>query len=270
MIEKKQIEKLAQLKQTTMDNMVREYFQHLFLAQLYQGKGADALLFKGGTALRIIWQSPRFSEDLDFTGVGLNHKSIEGLMEEALVKMEKEGIKSEIEDSQKTSGGYLAIFHFETEEYRSRIQIEVSLPYSAVAKSTEGRLRRGERKDKITKARPATGGGSAALIRSELVPPYTLTHLQEPILVGEKIQASLTRGKARDFYDLYFILRGRMAFGQVFTKDKALKSKILKAVKSGKLDFKRELKEFLPVSQHTIIKSFPDTLIAEIERNLPG
>lgn len=246
MIEKKQIEKLAAAQQTTMDNMVREYFQHLFLAQLYQGKGADALLFKGGTALRIIWQSPRFSEDLDFTGVQLNHKSIEGLMEEALVKMEKEGIKSEIEDSKKTSGGYLAIFHFETEEYRSRIQIEVSL-----------------RKDKITK-------GSAALIRSELVPPYTLTHLQESILVGEKIQASLTRGKARDFYDLYFILRGRMAFQAVFTKDKALKSKILKAVKSGKLDFKRELKEFLPVSQHMIIKSFPDTLIAEIERNLPG
>lgn len=246
MIEKKQIEKLAAAQQTTMDNMVREYFQHLFLAQLYQGKGADALLFKGGTALRIIWQSPRFSEDLDFTGVQLNHKSIEGLMEEALVKMEKEGIKSEIEDSKKTSGGYLAIFHFETEEYRSRIQIEVSL-----------------RKDKTIK-------GSAALIRSELVPPYTLTHLQESMLVGEKIQASLTRGKARDFYDLYFILRGRMAFQAVFTKDKALKSKILKAVKSGKLDFKRELKEFLPVSQHMIIKSFPDTLIAEIERNLPG
>lgn len=253
MIEKKQIEKLAAAQQTTMDNMVREYFQHLFLAQLYQGKGADALLFKGGTALRIIWQSPRFSEDLDFTGVQLNHKSIEGLMEEALVKMEKEGIKSEIEDSKKTSGGYLAIFHFETEEYRSRIQIEVSL-----------------RKDKITKARLPARQGSAALIRSELVPPYTLTHLQESMLVGEKIQASLTRGKARDFYDLYFILRGRMAFQEVFTKDKALKSKILKAVKSGKLDFKRELKEFLPVSQHMIIKSFPDTLIAEIERNLPG
>ncbi|PIW64544.1 MAG: hypothetical protein COW13_00730 [Candidatus Omnitrophica bacterium CG12_big_fil_rev_8_21_14_0_65_50_5] len=246
MIEKKQIEKLAAAQQTTMDNMVREYFQHLFLAQLYQEKGADALLFKGGTALRLIWQSPRFSEDLDFIGVQLNHKSIEGLMEGALVKMEKEGIKSEIEDSKKTSGGYLAIFHFETEEYRSRIQIEVSL-----------------RKDKITK-------GSAALIKSELVPPYTLTHLQESILVGEKIQASLTRGKARDFYDLYFILRGRMAFQEVFTKDKALKSKILKAVKSGKLDFKRELKEFLPVSQRMIIKSFPDALIAEIERNLPG
>lgn len=246
MIEKRQIQKLAERQQTTLDNVVREYFQHLFLAQLYQEKGADALLFKGGTALRIIWRSPRFSEDLDFTGVQLNHKTIEGLMDGALVKMEKEGIESEIEDSKKTSGGYLAIFHFETGEYKSRIQIEVSL-----------------RKDKKVK-------GSAALIQPELSPPYMLTHLQESVLVGEKIQASLTRGKARDFYDFYFILRGRMAFQDVFTKDKTLKSKILKVVKKGRLDFKRELKDFLPVSQHMIIKSFPDTLIAEIERNLPG
>ena len=252
MIERRQIEKLAAAQQTTMDNMVREYFQHLFLAQLYREKGADALLFKGGTALRIVWQSPRFSEDLDFTGVQLTRKTIEGLMEGALVRMEKEGIGSEIEDSKETSGGYLAIFHFATEEYRSRIQIEVSL-----------------RKDRKAKARLPARQGSAALISPELVPPYTLTHLQEFLLVGEKIQASLTRGKARDFYDLYFILRGRLAFQEVFIKDKTLKSKILKTVRNGKLDFKRELKEFLPVSQHMIIKSFPEALIAEIERNLP-
>jgi predicted nucleotidyltransferase component of viral defense system len=246
MIEKRQIEKLAAAQQTTMDNLAREYFQHLFLAQLYQEKGADALLFKGGTALRIVWQSPRFSEDLDFTGIQLSNKIIEGMMEGALVKMEKEGIGSEIEESKKTSGGYLAVFHFKTEEYESRIQIEVSL-----------------RKDRKAK-------GSAVLISPELVPPYTLAHLQESSLVGEKIQASLTRGKARDFYDLYFILRARLAFQDFFVKDKTLKSKILKIVKSGKLDFKRELKEFLPVSQHMIIKGFPEILISEIERNLPG
>lgn len=34
----------------------------------YQEKEAEAILFKGGTALRLIYQSPRFSEDLDFSG----------------------------------------------------------------------------------------------------------------------------------------------------------------------------------------------------------
>ncbi len=246
MIEKRQVQNLSLAWQTTADNVIREYFQQLFLSQLYQEKGSDGLLFKGGTALRIIWQSPRFSEDLDFTGASITIKEIEALMEGALSKIEMEGIEVEIIESKSTSGGYLAIFQFITSEYKSRIQIEVS-------------NRRGK-----------NGKGAAALIQSDLVMPYTLIHLQENKLVAEKIQACLTRGKARDFYDLYFILRSRMAFKDVFLQDKQLKSKILKVVKSGKLDFKHELKAFLPVSQHRIIKGFPETLVVEIERNLVG
>lgn len=246
MIEKRQVQKLTQLWQTTVDNVAREYFQQLFLSRFYQEKGSDNLLFKGGTALRIIWQSPRFSEDLDFTGINITLKGIETLVEGALAKIEMEGIQIEIIESKSTSGGYLAIFQFETNEYKSRIQVEVS-------------LRDGKK-----------GLGTAVLIQSDLVMPYTLIHLKEEILVAEKIRACLTRGKARDFYDLYFILRSRMAFKEEFIRDKQLKAKILNVIKSGKLDFKRELKEFLPVNQHIIIKGFPKTLIAEIERNLAG
>lgn len=246
MIEKRQIQKLAQMWQTTADNVVREYFQQLFLSRLYQEKGADGLLFKGGTALRIIWRSPRFSEDLDFTGINISIKEIEVLMEEALSKIEMEGIQTEIVESKSTSGGYLAIFKFETTEYKSSIQVEVS-------------LRNGKK-----------GIGTAALIQSDLVVPYTLIHLKEEFFVAEKIRACLTRGKARDFYDLYFILRSRMAFKEAFIQDKQLKAKIIDVIKSGKLDFKRELKAFLPVNQHMIIKGFPKTLVVEIERNLAG
>lgn len=246
MIEKRQVQNLSLAWQTTADNVIREYFQQLFLSQLYQEKGSDGLLFKGGTALRIIWQSPRFSEDLDFTGASITIKEIEALMEGALAKIEMGGIEVEIIESKSTSGGYLAIFQFMTSEYKSRIQIEVS------------------------KRRGRNGKGTAVLIQSGLVMPYTLIHLQENKLVAEKIQACLTRGKARDFYDLYFILRSRMAFKDVFFQDKQLKSKILKVVKSGKLDFKHELKAFLPVNQQRIIRGFPETLVVEIERNLAG
>ncbi len=246
MIEERQIQKIAQAWQTTIDNVAREYFQQLFLSRLYQEKDSDRLLFKGGTALRIIWQSPRFSEDLDFTGINITVQGIESLMEESLSRIEMEGIQAEIIESKSTSGGYLAIFQFEAGGYKNRIQIEVSL-------------------------RPGKKGiGTAALIQSGLVVPYTLIHLKEEILVIEKIQACLTRGKARDFYDLYFILRSRMAFKEAFIRDKQLKARILKVIKSGKLDFRRELKAFLPVNQHIIIKGFPKILITEIERNLAG
>ncbi len=244
MIEASILKEFAQRYQTTLDNVVREYFQHLFLSHLYQEKKSESLLFKGGTALRLIWQSPRFSEDLDFTGHKISIHQIETVVETALEKMEKSGVRTDIEESKKTSGGYLAIFGFETDEYKSGIQIEVSL-------------------------RAETGAAAqAALIQSDLLPPYTLIHLDEKKLVGEKIRACLTRAKARDFYDLYFILRSRMPFKEVFLKDKTLKTKLRVGVERQKLDMRGELKIFLPVSQHNLLKNFKAVLLAEIDRNL--
>ena len=127
MIEARILKQFSERYQTTINNVIREYFQHLFLSFLYQGKKSEALLFKGGTALRLVWRSPRFSEDLDFTGSKISISQIESLMESTLEKIESEGIKTDIEESKKTSGGYLAIFHFKTDEYESGIQVEVSL-----------------------------------------------------------------------------------------------------------------------------------------------
>lgn len=245
MIEAKVLKQISDRGQTTMDNIVKEYFQHLFLSFLYREKRSESLLFKGGTALRLIWRSPRFSEDLDFTGSKTSIAQIETIMEAALAKVESEGIEADIEESKKTSGGYLAIFRFKTDEYESGIQVEVSL--------------RAEPKD----------AGVVSLISSDLLPPYTLVHLDEKRLVGEKIQACLTRAKARDFYDLYFILRNRMAFKETFSKNKTLKSSLLKKIEAQKLDMKSELKRFLPVGQHMLLKNFKSILLAEIERSLP-
>ena len=49
----------------------------IFLSYLYQEPGSEKLLFKGGTALRIVFKSPRFSEDLDFSGFNFKHAEIE-------------------------------------------------------------------------------------------------------------------------------------------------------------------------------------------------
>lgn len=245
MIEGRILKQFSDRHQTTIDNVTREYIQHLFLSFLYQEKKSESLLFKGGTALRLVWQSPRFSEDLDFTGIKISISQIEALMESTLEKIEKEGIKTDIKESKKTSGGYLSIFHFKTSEYESGIQIEVSL-------------------------RPTSkDSGTVSLISSDMIPPYTLVHLDVQNLVTEKIQACLTRAKARDFYDLYFILRSRMAFHEIFSKDKGLKAKLLSAIENQKLDIRSELKRFLPTSQQLLLKNFKSTLLSELERNIP-
>ena len=49
--------------QTTTDNVHREYAQHLFLSSLYQIENSNKILFKGGTAYRLAYKSPRFSEE---------------------------------------------------------------------------------------------------------------------------------------------------------------------------------------------------------------
>jgi len=246
MIDTKQVRELADRYQTTEDNVVREYFQHLFLSHLYRQKDADHLLFKGGTALRIVWQSARFSEDLDFSGTNINIRAIESVLEKTLLAVEGEGIHVKIDEAKKTSGGYFSILQFEGEGNRGEIQLEVSLRAAGKAK------------------------GDTALIPSEFLPPFTLIHLEEKILVREKVTALLTRAKPRDFYDLYFILRSRLAFKEVFQKDKTLKVRLLEAMDKAKLDTKGELKRFLPASQHGLLKNFKSILNAEIERSLPG
>ncbi len=245
MIEAKTIKTLADRYQTTVDNVIREYFQHIFLSVLYQQKKSESILFKGGTALRIIYQSPRFSEDLDFTGLGISTREIESLLEDALAHMEHEGIQVNIDEAKKTSGGYFGILELKGNGYQSEIQFEVSLRQSRQAK------------------------GMASLISSDFLPPYTILQLEEKTLVAEKVNAVLTRAKPRDFYDLYYILRSRLALKEVFGKDKTLKTKLLELIKKKKYDLRGELKRFLPVSQHPILRNFENVLAREIERNLP-
>ena len=55
--------------------VVREYWEILILKGLFNSPSAKDIIFKGGTALRLAYGSPRFSEDLDFS---LIHDSLKG------------------------------------------------------------------------------------------------------------------------------------------------------------------------------------------------
>src|SRR3989339_883971 len=159
MLDKNQITKIATNLQTTEYNTAEEYCQHIFLSQFYQLPSSERVFFKGGTALRIVFASPRFSEDLDFS--------------------------------------------------------------------------------------------------SDLM----IKHLQP---VSEKIQATLTRKNPRDFFDIYFLLRSRLIIPS--QKKDLLKIKTL--IEKSEINFSRELKQFLPISFHNIIKDFKKTLVNEINRNV--
>ena len=245
MITRQFITELSIKNQTSEQNIAREYCQHLFLSYLYKRSGAEKMLFKGGTALRIVFKSPRFSEDLDFSAYNVSISEINQLVDEILKDIEKEGIqpvkKVNPETDGETSGGYFAIINLKLMEFDSEIKIQVSL----------------RTKEQI--------GSNTTLVENDFIPPYTIVYLEERLLVGEKVRALLDRAKRRDFFDLYFMLRHRELVKFIPKDIDDLKGKLLEVLKNG---WEKELKLFLPVSYQTLIKDFQERLKKEIDLHI--
>lgn len=238
MITQEQIKKLATKYQSTQLNVEREYFQHLFLSYFYQQPQAKKIYFKGGTALRTIYLSPRFSEDLDFSAKKMDIEDIEQALINTLNEIEKENINVAIKEAKTTSGGYLASALFEAKGFRAAlIEIEISL-------------------------RQIKSSGEAIAINNDFTPSYTIFSLSLGQLVDEKIQALLYRKKPRDFYDLYFILRSNL----LSAAKKRILSKALKTLKQTDINFEKELKQFLPKTHWAIIRDFKQALEREIQK----
>lgn len=233
------LEKLTGKNQTGMDNIFREYVQHLFLNYFYEQEKAKNVLFKGGTALRIVFNSPRYSEDLDFSGFGITCKTLEDLWAEVFWRLDKEGLKIDIVESKLTSGGCLGIFKAGFKELVTEVHLEVSL-----------RL-----KERIV--------GETIVVPGPYLPAFVVFILPEKGLIEEKYRAVLTRSKPRDFFDLYFILRVGLALPSM------KKEEILQVMERLEpADIKQGLKRFLPKSMKPILKDFKKNLIREVERNL--
>ena len=171
--------------QTTELNVRREYFQHLFLSYFYQQPGTDQIQFKGGTALRLLYNSPRFSEDLDFSASVRTVHAIEDAIVETLSAIARENIPTNLTNSTRTGGGYRTTALVGTGPQPVGLQLEISL-----------------------RTRPKQG--QLMTVASDLVPPYTLLALERDQLIAEILQALLTRHQARDLCDLYFILRANL------------------------------------------------------------
>lgn len=233
MISEDFIKNIATKWQTTEINIKREYFQNLFLFYFYKQLESDRIYFKGGTALRIIYKSPRFSEDLDFSAAFHDIKEIEEDILNTLSEIQRENINVNLQESKQTTGGYLGIIKFDN----ILITLQISLRQKAIK-------------------------GEIIGIVNEFVPPYTMVMLPKDQMIDEKMRALFTRQKPRDFYDLYFLLRGSL----IPSGKRNLLKKALDLIKTTNINFEKELKEFLPKTHWLIIKDFKPTLKRELER----
>jgi predicted nucleotidyltransferase component of viral defense system len=216
----------------------KDYIQELFLGGIYT-KFNDLLVFKGGTALSKFYNSPRFSDDLDFSvsKKGRNEdleKKLDGL------------IKSQTTYPTKTLRKLLK---------RGKIAYELSI---------RGPLFESLNKYqhlKIEIDQNATVFEQIKTFRrdpkyQDLI-PYVAIVMDEREILAEKVVALMFRHnlKARDLYDLYFLVRNgteikislidkkMREYGHIFTEDKFIGR--LTAMQNI---WKKELDRLLPES----------------------
>ncbi len=227
MISQKQIDSLSKFYHIDSFTIRREYLQLVFLSYLYQKKEAKYIYFKGGTAIRLLFDSSRFSEDLDFSTT-YNKKEIKNI-----VKQIEKSIQQEIPELQILplySGKKTERFRIKYDSDESKYPLVVRLDFHQVGKVGKIAI-------------------SPLLTKFPIVVFPLVSHLSKEEILKEKINALITRGKGRDFFDVWYLLeKGVIPAGKIDKKT------VLKKIKQyPQTSLNRDLSQFLPKPQRQII-----------------
>jgi predicted nucleotidyltransferase component of viral defense system len=112
------------MKQKNPQSVLVEYLQHELLDSIFKEKESASLSFIGGTAIRILYQNPRFSEDLDFDNFGLSFSKFETILKNACKDMANKGFLIEYRFVER--GAYHCYIKFPDILYKSGISPESS------------------------------------------------------------------------------------------------------------------------------------------------
>jgi len=197
MITKKELEEYSKMRGIrNLGHAEKDYFQNIILFILYQNYGNN-LVFKGGTALNKCFGLDRFSEDLDFTC----HDKID-------IKKLEDGLKR-----------FKIDFDIETKEFENglKVVIRVKGPLYIGIRSSMCKfiVDLSFRENIILKPDIKTIGRFL-----EEIPSFDVLVMQEKEILAEKIRAIMSRVKARDAYDLWFLLEKGVEFDERLVKEK--------------------------------------------------
>lgn len=171
-------------------NILREYLQYKILEIIFNSETGRSLAFLGGTALRILHNSSRFSEALDFDNFGLTETKFAALAGEVKRGLELQGYAVEIKNVFK--GAYRSYIRFPGVLFENEISairdekilIQIDTVPHAFAYVKELKI----------------------LNKFDVFTQIYATPLD--LLLSQKIYAALNRprAKGRDFYDIVFLL----------------------------------------------------------------
>lgn len=213
-------ETLAKELKININQIVREYWEMLILREIFQGGLGDYLVFVGGTALRLVYGSPRFSDDLDFY---LKKKLVFSVFGEEMEKIAKK-YDLAITDLTEKYFTLLAEFKIKTDYLILPFRIKIEIRKKIFKKDCEPRL---------------------------LISPTVNFQVLTNVLSLQKIQelkknALKQRKEPRDLFDLWFMAQ-------------QLKIPFRKpAVKMDKKSLKQNLSKYLPANFQTVIDNLTE------------
>lgn len=254
MITPNQIQALAKIHQIDGFTILREYLQLVFLSHLYADKLSKNIYFKGGTAIRLLMGSPRFSEDLDFSTT-LTKPLLQQVIHSLEQKIQKELPTLHISQlySGKTGIRYQIKYHSPDFKY----PLNLRLDFTTVKKVESS-------------------------VISPLVTDFPITifpiviHLSSQEILAEKICALASRSKGRDYYDTWYLLEKNIPLDATILNLKIRENKLdfnpnllMKRIKSSsQKTLSLDLAQFLPKSQKRIIPLLLDLLVVQLSQKL--
>lgn len=196
MIDQSQLSDLVKKYQANSTVILREYVQLLFLDTLYGLKGSENFIFKGGTAVHLVYGAPRFSEDLDFT-VSITQDEAKSIIQKLLVKMAKMGDYNFNQRKTITGLRYTMVIHMSIISFTIYMNLDFSF-----------------REINLTHEK--------AILETQF--PVTtnsvIHHMAKDEIVSEKVRAIMTRHKGRDIYDLWYLLSKEAQLNKDWIKQK--------------------------------------------------
>ena len=213
-------EQLSKKLKISTPQIVREEYELIVLKEIYSSNLADKLVFKGGTALRLAYDSPRFSDDLDFS-------ILKNVKTEDFIKVCKEIATNnpnvELVEALKKFNTLFALFKVTDSSIPQNFSIKIEVS------TREENLK----KDKDY---------SLIILKSSVTPINLIanTFSLEKIL-SDKL--SIEPKRIRDIFDIWFI---KQSLGNKDTK--------MDFANFSKNEVKRELNKLLPISYRELVE----------------
>jgi hypothetical protein len=243
----------AKKYKTNQSVVYREFIQLVFLKEFYSLDWSDKVFFKGGTAIRLLFDGARFSEDLDFT-VAIDKEKFDIKINNFWKYLEKTygwGIKK-----RKTFIGEKYLLTVSRSEYNYDLFINLDFSF----------------REKVLCP-------DKSIIKTDYPVVFTsfVHHLSKEEILAEKIRAIMTRKKGRDIYDLWFLLNMGIQFDNKLVLEKFSYYKIVDFDKDKLLDrvigfsknqFELDLRPFVSINEREKLAGFFDYILAYIKEFL--